>query len=114
MDNAPSTIALMAESCSSGNHHVLAHNNFEIILHPRGIADQMVCARDGGKLRRWILLEIGLAVIIQVCRASIEVTGGREGYNVRIKTIAKVMLVGPVESVFAMGELLVQFQQSGL
>jgi hypothetical protein len=46
-----------------GSHHMPRHYNFEIILHPRdrslprGIADQMVCTRDGRKLRRRILLE---------------------------------------------------------
>src|SRR6266571_2832905 len=113
MNNAPCTIAPVAESGSSRNRHMLSHHNFEIIFHPRGIADKMVRAWNGGKLRRRSLLEIGLAVIVEVCRASIEITGGRGSYNVRIKTFAEGVLIGPVKSVFALGELLVQFQQRG-
>lgn len=107
MDDAPSAIALVAERGPSCNRYMLSHHNFEIILHPRGIADQMMCARHGRKLRRGILLEIGLTVIVQVCLASVEITGRREGYNVRIKTFAESMLVGTIESIFAKGELLV-------
>lgn len=107
MDDAPGAIALVAESGPACNCYMLSHHHFEIILHPRGIADHMMCARDGGKLCRRILLEISFTVIVQVCKTSVEITGRREGYNVRIKTFAESMLVGTIESIFAKGELLV-------
>ena len=114
MDNAPGAIALVAESGPSCNRYMLSHHNFEIILHPRGVADHVMCARNSSELRRRSLLEIGLTVIVQVCRTSVEITDRGEGYNVRIKTFTESMLIGAVESVFAQGELLVQFQQRGL
>ncbi len=101
----------MAESSSAGNDYLLADNNFQIILHPRGIADEVVRAGDSGKLRRRSLLEIGLAVVVQVCGAAVEIAGRSKGNHVRIKAFTESAFIGTVEGVFAAGQLLVQFRQ---
>ena len=111
VNDAPRTVVPVAEGGSAGNDYPLAHNDFEIILHPRDFADKVVCAWDGGKLRRRSLLEIGLAVVVQIGGTAIKVAHGRERNNVRIKTLAECSLIGAIEGVFTLGELLVQFQQ---
>src|SRR6478609_10344481 len=84
VNDAPRAIVPMAKSSPAGNDDLLAHNDFQIILHPRCIADKVVRAGNGGKLRRRSLLEVGLAVVVQVCGAAVEVAGRGKGNHVRI------------------------------
>src|SRR6478609_3680008 len=111
VNDAPRAVVPMAESGSAGNDYLPAHNDFQIILHPRGITDKVMRAGDGGKLRRRSLLEIGLAVVVQVCGAAVKITGRGKGNHVWIQAFTKSALIGAVEGFFAAGQLLVQFRQ---
>src|SRR5579864_2168787 len=107
VNDAPRAVVPMAESSSAGNDYLLAHNDFQIILHPRCIADKVVRAGDGGKLRRPSLLEIGLAIVVQICGATIEIAGRSKGDDVRIEAFTKSAFIDAVKGFFAPGQLLV-------
>src|SRR6478736_1303126 len=107
MDDLPDAVALAAERCSTGHDHFLPYHDFQIILHPDCVADEVVRAGDSGKLCRRVLSEISLTVIVECGFAAVKVPGDGEGDDLWIKALGEGSFISPVESFFAAGKPIV-------
>src|SRR5947209_14764370 len=89
VDDLPSPGILPAQCCTAREDHLLLQHNFEIVLHPDSIANEVVRAHDHGEVRRRIWLEVSLSIVGHRRLATVKVATHGKDNHLWIKALSK-------------------------